>query len=262
MKAMDLPGILEPYRKVIEESVQPFIRIKAEAGQKSDFTQSKFGGLPYLPKNYGYPTDQQGKPMILLAQIDFASLPPLDPFPHNGLLQFYIADDTMYGLNLDDPTDQSNFRLVYFNEIYPENAMTDFNFLPGFDNSPITQTYALLFEQARAPVGTEDIHFDMAFGDSSYTFFKNLGEKGQEIKKEYNHLFSARGHKMGGYAHLTQEDPRWIHQDFAEAILLLQIDSDHHGICWGDQGIAQFFILSEDLQKLDFSKVLFNWDSP
>lgn len=262
MKAVDLPAMLEPHRKRVEESVKPFIRITAEVSQKLDLTQSKFGGSPYFPKDYKYPVDRQGKPLIFLAQIYFSSVPHIDTFPHTGLLQFYVADDTMYGLNLDDPTDQSSFRVIYFNEVNTENALKDFGFLPEFKNTPITQEYTLHFELSWAPVGTEDIHFDTIFDSSSYTFFRNLGEQGQAIKKEYNQLFSAHGHKMGGYAHFTQEDPRWVQQDFAEAVLLLQIDSDGQGICWGDQGIAQFFILPEDLQNLDFSKVLFNWDSP
>ena len=31
-------------------------------------------------------------------------------------------------------------------------------------------------------------------------------------------------------------------------------------IMWGDMGIANFFINKEDLSKLDFSNVFYNWD--
>ena len=29
---------------------------------------------------------------------------------------------------------------------------------------------------------------------------------------------------------------------------------------WGDSGVANFFIDSEDLEKRDFSKVFYTWD--
>ena len=67
----------------------------------------------------------------------------------------------------------------------------------------------------------------------------------------------SNGHKMGGYPHFTQEDPR---ADSHE-ILLLQIDTDHpFGIMWGDSGISNFFISADDLANADFSNVLYNWD--
>ena len=31
-------------------------------------------------------------------------------------------------------------------------------------------------------------------------------------------------------------------------------------ILWGDCGVANFFISRTDLEKLDFSRVLYNWD--
>lgn len=39
------------------------------------------------------------------------------------------------------------------------------------------------------------------------------------------------------------------------------MDSDMtNEIIWGDMGIANFFINQEDLAKLDFSNVFYNWD--
>ena len=47
--------------------------------------------------------------------------------------------------------------------------------------------------------------------------------------------------------------------------LLLQIDSmrdeeNGYSILWGDCGVCNFFIARADLEKLDFSRVLYNWD--
>ena len=258
----ELPEELQPFKSRIQDSVSPFIRITAEVSAETSTLQSKFGGKPYLPQDTAYPVDVQDKPMLLLAQIACADLPPLEPFPQKGMLQFYIADDDMYGLDLDEPDQQHNFKVLYFPEINQEQCRSDFSFLPEFKNSPLRKNFTLHFQEEKAPVGTEDIHFDSVFGDSPFTFFDALCEKGEEIKKTYQRIAAANGHKVGGYAQFTQEDPRWTQEDFAEAILLLQIDSDGDGIQWGDQGIAHFFIRPDDLKKLDFSKVLYNWDSP
>ena len=71
------------------------------------------------------------------------------------------------------------------------------------------------------------------------------------------------GHWMLGYPSFTQEDPRT--EDSPFDTLLLQIDSmrDEDGgnpILWGDCGVCNFFIARTDLEKLDFSRVLYNWD--
>jgi uncharacterized protein YwqG len=43
--------------------------------------------------------------------------------------------------------------------------------------------------------------------------------------------------------------------------LLFQMDTDDEvGIMWGDSGVANFFIIEEDLKNKDFSRVLYNWD--
>jgi uncharacterized protein YwqG len=32
------------------------------------------------------------------------------------------------------------------------------------------------------------------------------------------------------------------------------------GVMWGDSGVAQFLMQEDDLRRLDFSKVHYNWD--
>ncbi|MCM1133810.1 MAG: DUF1963 domain-containing protein [Ruminococcus flavefaciens] len=42
----------------------------------------------------------------------------------------------------------------------------------------------------------------------------------------------------------------------------LDTDDDERGyrVIWGDSGIGNFFISTENLRNLDFSDVLYNWD--
>lgn len=255
-----LPSVLAAYRPVIEKSLRPYIRIHAEVDDDVEIIQSKLGGLPYLPEGVDYPVDEDGNPLFLLAQINCRDLPELEDFPRQGILQFYIADDDMYGLDLDEPTDQHNFRVLYFEDVDEERRMRDFSFLPVFEEMPFEDKYSLTFEKGVAPVSPEDIHFDEVFGEAPHTFFDQYGADTDPVRREYLRVAQGTGHKMGGYAHFTQEDPRFAHDDFSGAILLLQIDS-RSGIEWGDAGVANFFILPEDLRERNFKNVLYNWDS-
>jgi len=255
-----LPPVLAAYRSAVEKSLRPYIRIHATIDEGVAVIQSKFGGLPYLPTSTEYPVDEEGNPLFMLAQINCEDLPQLDDFPQKGILQFYIADDDMYGLDLDEPTDQRNFRVLYFEEIDEENRQRDFGFLPVFEDMPFEEKYSLTFSKEEAPVSPEDIHFDEVFGEAPHTFFDQFGADADPVRREYRRFAQGPGHKMGGYAHFTQEDPRFEIDDFADAILLLQVDSKN-GIEWADAGIANFFILPEDLRNRDFSNVMFNWDS-
>jgi uncharacterized protein YwqG len=257
--SLTLPEALLPYEAKIIDSVKPFIRISAQPNSELTLLESKFGGEPYWPSGQEYPKDAQGEPLHLLAQIECAALPPLEGFPTLGLLQFYVASEEMYGLNLDNLLDQSNFRVVYFSEVDENIALRDFSFLGEAKNLPITQSYSLTFEKQWAPVAPEDIAFEQIFESSPYEFFEQFDE---EIKAEYLKLAVPYGHKIGGYAHFTQEDPRFWDEAYESYQLLLQIDSQEEGILWGDRGIGNFFIKPDDLHNLDFSKVLYHWDNP
>lgn len=256
--SFELPAALKPYEEQIRNSVKPFIRIAAQPTPELTLLQSKFGGEPYWPAGQDYPRDSQGKPLYLLAQIYCEELPALEGFPANGLLQFYVADEEMYGLNLDDLLDQSGFRVVYFAEFDENEAITDFSFLDAGANLPITQSYALTFEKQWAPVAPEDMAFEAVFEMSAYEFFEQFEE---EVRQEYMKLAAPQGHKIGGYAHFTQEDPRFWDEAYKDYQLLLQIDAEGEGIVWGDRGIGNFFVRPDDLHNLDFSKVLYHWDN-
>ena len=50
---------------------------------------SKLGGLPYWTSDKKYPTNSDGKKLLLLAQINFDRENVDSPLPINGMLQFY-----------------------------------------------------------------------------------------------------------------------------------------------------------------------------
>ncbi|WP_044641179.1 YwqG family protein [Risungbinella massiliensis] len=259
---LSLPKEFEPYRKNIEDTVRPYIRISPKKDSTNVY-QSKFLGKPYLPKTIEHPKDSKGKPMVLLAQLNFEEIPALEHMPDHGILQFYIpAEDDLLGLDFDNMTKQSDFRVLYHSEIIEDESLlvTDFSYLDHLDTEyfPLEEELSLSFQIEYEPISYVDFRFNEWLSE-----LVELDNDEFELWEVYHDTFpSCTGHKIGGYPFFTQFDPRGYHQTLQEhEILLLQIDSDDDmGIMWGDAGVANFFIKKDDLLKLDFLNVAYTWD--
>ncbi|MEG5161063.1 YwqG family protein [Microcoleus sp. AT3-A2] len=261
---------LEKYRDSIEATIKPYIEIKTQKNDDVNWWQSKFGGFPYLPKGFEYPKTCDGKYLFLLAQLNFDEIPPLDGFPDRGILQFYIADDDLYGLNLDNSANADNhtiedqFKIIYFPQpdFKVENIITNYDFLPQPESFPVNGCCGLQFTKKYAPISTSDYQFTQILGSEIEELFMN-----SEIEDEYREISHSFGHKIGGYPYFTQDDARKYSNTSEQKqkldILLFQMDSDANetvDIMWGDSGVGNFFIDESALRELDFSKVLYNWD--
>lgn len=251
----------EVVQRLIEQHPLPTIAIDVAKGLPDNPWDSKLAGLAYWPKNLSYPHNGQGKPLSLLAQINFSEMPPLEGYPDKGVLQFFIADDDLYGLEFPDKelTQQEiisahrNYRVIYHEDVegldaehFQIDRQEDVIF-------PISDECVLTFKETVSYPGPSDYRFD------------KLVTKGGEIDDDaLEDLFEedVGGCKIGGYAYFTQQDPRWYLED-EEWVLLLQIDSgdgDGCEIMWGDCGVCNFFIRKSELTMLNFDHVLYNWD--
>lgn len=270
---VELSTELEPYRSLIETTIKPYIKIQLTNNNKPTWWQSKFGGFPYLPRDFDYPKSNDGEYLYLLAQFNFAEVPSIDGLPEKGILQFYVADDGFYGCDNDDiyhknynhSTYQKNFKIIYFSDIKrsEQELVTDFSFIPSQDTSlPFTfnGSTTLDFTLEYSPASVDE---------PSFNFFEYLLDENEDkywrMFEEYNKKFNARGHKLLGYLHRIQEDIRdYLPEDEEPYILLLQIDNcttkNGFNIEWREEDNGNFFIKKSDLEKLDFTKVIYNWD--
>ena len=280
--ALALPPALTKYREKLSSTVKPYLRLHANSGEALYPWESKFGGIPYLPRGIEYPRAPNGEPLYFLAQINFAESPSLAGFPSKGILTFYITEDYIM-CESKEKERQDYFRVQWFEDVVenPSELTLDFDFLPLQGNGPIPKPYGIEFEIDFAPMSWEDARFKSTFGKSLY----QIWEASFEDKEK---LFKTRQHKVGGYAAFMQDDPRYyfdeqmaeyyesnrkddyIEDDDAPGgrryigpkhdTLLLQLASyDGTEICWGDCGTAAFFISSEDLNNRNFSRVFFDW---
>ncbi|WP_263079755.1 YwqG family protein [Endozoicomonas sp. Mp262] len=220
---------------------------------------SKFGGQPYWPVSQPYPQQLNGKPLLLLAQLNFEEMPALKGYPNKGILQFFIANNDHYGLDFDKPVEElinkpDGYRVVYHPEISNDVSclQTGLPEIGSQDYLPLSGEYALEFTLIHELPALTDYRFGEIAGD----FLED------EVEDYLWEHLDAGGSKVGGYANFTQDDPRGI-EDNGDWVLLFQMDteySDDIDIMWGDSGVANFFIEPEALARCDFSRVWYNWD--
>ena len=253
-----MPEPLRPWLPRLQAGILPSVAISVAPGEEAPSTRSKFGGWPAWPIDDPWPIDSRGEAMFPLAQINFADVPPLEGYPVSGLLQIFISTEDTYGLDFENPKSQKDFAVYFFPTWEEEKLRRDFSDLKiDYDQSPLGRSLALGFQPEGDWPYPGDIRFEKLIGMEMDAFIAQFGEAEDEVM-EYLYDYSGNGHKIGGYAYFAQEDPR-RYLDGEDHILLLQIDSDNH-IMWGDAGVANFFIRPEDLKRLDFSKVWYNWD--
>lgn len=258
------------------------IRIKtAVKDSPLPLTASKFGGLPYWERTDEFPRDEDGKPLYLLAQINFADVPHLPDFPEKGLLQIFVQADDLCGC--DFRSEQKNWRIVYHKFFSSSLAMNEAELRAmgvktvsdekeEDEYLPFEKEYALSFEKQLTFVHP---NLDELFDDTVQAIAEELGFPvfdGGALdwfeEDDYNAFCVGEDyaqHQLGGFPNFTQNDVRRVGD-----VLLFQMDSEmgkgedgkskSWEILWGDCGIANFFISREDLRNRDFSNVLYNWD--
>ncbi len=253
---IEIPESLEKFRDKIEKTIKPYVKIKLKE-QETKPWESKLGGNPYLEIGMEYPKAASGEYLRLLAQINFEEVPHLEAFPQKGILQFFILPGDMYGLDMDDPCIQDTFRIKYISNVVKseENLIKDFSFLEELEEDwymPFSNEGKMNFSLEYMPIPWDDYRFNNVYSDITLT---------DEEDDDYMENLNVDGCKIGGYATFTQDDPRDDEELNNFGTLLLQLDIEKEcDLMFGDSGIANFFINEEDLKKLDFTKVLYNWD--
>lgn len=256
-----LPRAFADHWPELSQTKKTFVKINAIPSDNIGLHQSKLAFHPILPAGIPYPKAKDGNFMFPLAQINFREMPNLPGFPKTGYLQFYIATDDTHGLRFDK--EPSDFKVLFFEEQEMEQHQDDFDFLNDVltdERQPVYKPHALTFELKEEYFGVGNaVGEDKSVPSLDEIAGKFEGELEDELMEFAYDNFSHNGHKVGGYAYFTQEDPRIYDEELQEHVLLLQVDSDIE-IMWGDSGVCNFFIHPDDLAKKDFSNVYYNWD--
>lgn len=271
-------NINEVIEIIRNSNTREYIRVFAEANDNTGISSSKFGGVPYVANDDIIPVDSDNNQLALLSQINCGELPENELYPKVGLLQFWIARNSNFGLDNRD-----SYCVKYIANI--DESVSEKDILEKYDildensndvHSPFKSknaSFSLTFEKGMSTITSTDCHFEDIALKTIQDLFPN-----EEISDLYDDLdndvystlfksFKGVQHAIGAYPTFTQWDPRNPDDTDTYNVMLLQIesmystDSNENEIMWGDSGVANFFIDNEKLEKLDFNDVLFNWDS-
>jgi uncharacterized protein YwqG len=275
-----LPPQLKPFARKIADSKLSHIDVMPVIAPTTPW-ESKLRGVPYYPKDKPWPRDVDGKPLVMLVQLDFSEMPALAGYPTEGIVQIYISagyipEKQMWGMRNDNAhktelgrlADQSYFRVIYFPRV-SRNAENLITAAPAveFDEEysfPAMDEARLTFASGWSYVRPEDYRFRRFFGLDGAEFFGRLEPDKSDVEDAYEKFMGGQQYvaRIGGYSRVEQMDPRLEFPD-EDWILLFSLDSEGHGgyaVGWGDGGVGNFYIRPEDLARRDFSKVIYNWD--
>ncbi len=252
---------LVPIPYEIEKACDTFYRETALPyaliGLTSEKTASRMGG-PSLGEP---PVDSNGNEMRLLCAIDCTEVRGLADFPEKGVLLFYIADNSLYGADFENPTVQKDFRVIYC----PEGQLCVGNDPQESETFPIKGCHNIAFTPETCAMNYCDYRFedriDRHLQKAGAPKFHALDE---DIQEDIVRRFTNVGHHLYGTPMFAQYDPRENDEFKKYDTLLLQI-STHHSqfgtrVLIGDEGTMQFFIPREKLKQKDFSDILYWWD--
>lgn len=272
------------YDELKAEHHKEVIYIKAEKVDDLSLEESKFGGFPFVPLGGVIPTNAEGNQLALLAQINCAQLPENSMYPSDGWLQVWCLEDEMYGFCSDTIQPETNQKVLYIpagTQGEPLERVEAMYQPYGDEECPLWFVddqgaiwgMRLSFTHGQQGITYSDGRFRDLFLDRwNKRYPEQAVENFYDLPDEIfeNMVDSHDGpdcaHQLGGYPYFTQYDPRY-ELDSAELAkyteVLFQIDSQFDtkwDLCWGDAGVRNLFISRENLEALDFSDLLYNFD--
>lgn len=267
----------ETIQKILDfikkETKQDAFHVTLEPDAPTGIFDSKFSGLPYWDSTKPYPKDENGNPLLLLAQFNFDKDKVSAPLPTKGILQFFIADNEDFGLHNED------FAVVYHETIdttITEQTLADMGIsfcLDDLETLPVCEPCGVTITPKTVSMNMSDVRFLTIFQKAVKSILPEQPLPctpddlfGEDFDDFYDNLFDTTNHWLLGYPFFTQFDPRRNEEDFEideneifYDTLLFQMDSDED-ILWGDCGVANFFINKKDLENKNFNNILYSWD--
>ena len=277
----DINNVSDKAMKIAEEiqkrTACEHYRLTLNEERVPGITDSKIGGQPYWPADKEYPTDKDGKPMLMLMQVNCAEAGLMAPLPEQGLLQWFISTnpELMYGCRGNYDNEGGGFCIVYHENFERDSTYLDAPTHDSVDEmlTPVKREVAIDVVPEQTAMGVNDGHFNDLFIE----VVKELTGEDIADKMWYEYLgnddclyfeqslgMKRPCHQMLGYPVFSQEDAR---RDIeTHDTLLFQLDSQFSPIdrkelvMWGDMGSGFIFINHDDLAAHDFSRPYYCWD--
>lgn len=266
--------------KLREKNAQKSVRLSFHK-DTVDVTSSKLGGVPFIHVGGEYPTTRlMRQKLFFLFQINFAEMPHLDSYPTSGILQIFLDDDDLYGMDYNNKCNQNQWRILYHEDISnPLPREEAAKMMPELHTEMVvplsdpSQEYGVTFTLETEPISISDYRFCSTISEICADFIPDEVKDADSIyfypRPLFHNLLNLMSSpiysKIGGYSHFIQEDYRqWERPDSPVRELLIQIAAEQidgeYIMMWADGGSSYFFITPEALKNKDFTNVYYDWD--
>lgn len=258
----DWPSVVRQASEDVRQLQKPSVALELTDEPVRGCAHSSIGGRPSLDPTTPWPLDSGGRPMIFLAQINYADMPSLEDFPNSGLLSVFVEDNDLNGCEF--PSRNRGFIVMYHEETANllRHALPD----SAWDYTPFS---AELCQNGRTLKGHRSI---CHVSPNSAEVMRITADWYPDCPTDLWDKFSdalTEGKPSplyyGGHPDFTQEDFRQIDDNPAHSEVLLQLGwltnrKDGVEICWGDAGEACFLVSPKDLTSRKFGNAVYNWD--
>jgi uncharacterized protein YwqG len=218
---------------------------------------SRLGGPVWLPEGEAWPVDGEGTPLEFMLQVDFADLPPLEDFPHAGILQFFVGADDLFGLDYQNAA-RGDMRVLWHPDglagAHPHPQPSEPGRSTPFERDEVRRD-GLPLEGRLAE--HQPSSMDWRIDERLNGWYRRDGY--EKIEQVLDEARAPVVHHVGGHPEFTQFDIRGPGSGDDYDRTLLRLTSDGN-LMWGDAGEAVFLIRRADLLARDFSSVLYSWD--
>ena len=269
--------VLQIVEEIKQRTLTDHYRLVLNEERRPEITGSKIGGTPYWPADKEYPVDGQGKPMLMIMQINCGELGLKSPLPEQGMLQWFISlnPERMYGCRGNFDNDCSGCRVIYHETIGDNISLAGIPTHETVDEmlTPVKRELAIDVEQEQTTMGVNNGNFNSLFFEiikeitgaehPNIMWYEYL-DNDDCLYLEQNLGMKRPRHQMLGYPAFDQDDAR---SDInTHDTLLFQLASQFSGIdrkelvMWGDMGNGFVFINHDDLDTRNFSRIYYCWD--
>ncbi|MGB3473100.1 MAG: DUF1963 domain-containing protein [Erythrobacter sp.] len=226
---------------------------------------SRLFGPAFLQTSEAWPVDGKGEPLSFLAQINCADCAALEGYPSDGLIQFFIGRDDLYGALFKDLM-RGDF-VVRRIEADAAGALHEDPQKDQWDASGIDDYSPAYGNAVRASgIALKPEAFSDQMDLSDHVASGRLYDLGKDydvdpLYDELDEICMERrmGHHTGGFPAFVQADIREGGGYAEYDHVLLRLTSDDY-LMWGDAGECVFMMPGADLATGDFSRVIYSWD--
>lgn len=228
----------------------------SKTGAPVTATRSHIGGSPFIPTGERWPLDVNDRPLVFLAQINFADMPTLPGFPTEGMIQWFAEDghhNPTFGLHQPGQPEPDTRALIRW--WAPADLRRHGVYGPA-DTPPVRHRWPLNDLRPHGVGFTPGFDVPSLHAVRMFDEYADLRDLYEELADEGVYDPSS-GDKIGGYPHLGK-DTR-ITSALEDLVCLIQLDTFGDFTAWPEDAAGHVLGDPATIATGDPSSAVWSW---